>query len=420
MTRAWVPGIVVALALATGACAKKSVAPEPPAPTPPPGVLATQPAAFATGVSPDAEIWARFDRPLDLSSVDSTTVYLKVDTRRQSVIVRYEPFSRRVQLTPRNPLSLLQTYTVEFSPELRDTGGVRLGATRFFQFTTGSLRRPRYDFPARGELESPYATLSWGITAASGASVTYDLYADTDSLAVQERRVAALQRNPLARFFPRVSWPRGTRVYWSVRATNTVNGDRSEGDVMSFDTYGPGDAVDSLVLAPADWSGIDPSRFQSCTFDRVWTGPALLKGSIRFPLVGRPELRLASARLELHVPPEFADSIAAPGQSLEIWPTTANWNACGASLTGNPLPDLTLPLGTGVPGPTPRSIEYSGDVLTAFWEAQARRTGFFGPMLQSTQRMAYWTTTAADPADRPRLVLVYYRPRTNAAAVASR
>lgn len=420
MTHSRVTSFAVALALFAGACAQKSVAPEPPVPVPPPGVLATQPPAFATGVPPDAEIWARFDRPLDIASVDTTTVYLKVDTRRQSVSVRYEPFSRRVLLVPRLPLALLQTYTVEFSPELRDTGGVRLGQTRFFQFTTGSLRRPRYDFPARGELESPYAILSWGITAASGASVSYDLFVGTDSLAVQERRVPPLQSGPTARCFPRTSWPRGTRVFWSVRATNAANGDRSEGEVMSFETYGAADAVDSLVLAASDWSGIDPSRFQSCSFDRVWTGDPPLKGAIRFLLAGRPELRLASARLELHAVPEFADTIAAPGQTLEIWATTANWNACGATLTGNPLPDPALPLGRGVPGPTPRSIVYDDEALTAFWEAQARRTGFFGPLLQSTKRMAYWTSLAADPADRPRLVLVYYRPRTATGAIASR
>lgn len=406
---------VLLVALASG-CAKQSVAPGPPEAPPPPGLLATQPAPFATSVPVDGEVWARFDRPLDPASVDTTTVFLKIDTRRQGAVVRWEPFSRRVLITPRQPLSLLTTYTVEFSPELRDTGGVRLGAGKFFQFTTSSLRRPRYDYPLAGERESPFAQLGWGVTAASGAVVTYELYAGTDSLAVLDRRAPLLQRSPANRWFPRTAWPRGARVYWSVRAINTSNGDQSDGEVFAFQTYGPGDPVDSLVLGPADWSGIDPSRFQSCTFDRVWTGALPLRGSIRFPLGGRSDLRLADARLELHTPPEFADSIAAPGQVLELWAATANWAACSATLTGNPVLDVALPLGNGVPGPTPRSIVYSNDVLTSFWEGQARRAGFFGPVLHSAMRMAYWTSLATDPADRPRLVLVYYLPPGTPAA----
>lgn len=408
--------LLAALALAAAGCSKDAVAPlAPPAPTPA-GISLTQPAHFATLVPYDAPIWAQFDRPLDPASVDTTTVFLKVDTQRQPVRVRYETFSRRIHLEPVRTLALLTTYTVEFSPGLRDSGGVRLGSTRFFQFTTNSLRRHRYDLPVAGSVESPVASYAWAITGATGSALVHDLYASTDSAAVVARSIPPLARTSATTYPPRTAWPLGARVYWALTTTNTPYGERLDGPVQSFDVYPADWPIDSLVLDPFDWSGQDPNRFQSCQQDRVWSGPGgIAVGSIRFPLAGRTALRVASARLTLFSTTASADSAFAPGQSLWLVPAVADWASCAARTTGPPLLDPGFVCATGAPGTRPREIVYEGPALASYCEMQARRGLFYGPVLQSAKLQSY-LTQGGDPAEWPRLVLRVFRP---AAAVAA-
>lgn len=408
--------VLAVLALAAG-CSKDPAAPVAPPPAPPPGLVASEPPAFAAHVLDDTPVWGQFSRLLDPRTVDTTTVFLKVDTRRVPVSVEYESFTRRVIVRPRSTLSLSTTYTVEFSPEVRDTGGVRLGRTVFFQFTTSSLRRPRVDYPAAGEVESPFATLAWSTTAAPGTVPTYELYTGLDSMTVALRQVPAVPNGALTNYYPARPWPRGARVYWAVTAVNAARGDRVDGATQAFVTFGSDAAVDSLVLGVQDWSGTDPQRFQYCTLDRVWSGPlGVYSGGMRFALANRRTLRLSEARLELHTAPEYADSVAQALPGLALWAAQADWTPCAARVPGPPTVDPLRMLARARAGTDPRQVVFAGDTLAAFFEWQARRGGQFGPAFQSTPVFPYLSGATLNSADRPRLVLTFFVPTSVALA----
>ena len=72
-------------ALLTG-CGKAAV-PVAPRLNQPPGVVTLFPAPRSTLVPYDTQIFAQFDHALDPRTVDTTTVFLKVDTRRVAVTV---------------------------------------------------------------------------------------------------------------------------------------------------------------------------------------------------------------------------------------------------------------------------------------------------------------------------------------------
>src|SRR5262249_15642570 len=106
---------------------------------PPPGLIATQPAARATFVLYHAHSWRQFSRALDSKSVSTLTVFLKLDAQRVPITVRYEPVTRRILITPTVILELQRTYTVEFSTNVHASDGTPLAPGLFFQFTTNSL-----------------------------------------------------------------------------------------------------------------------------------------------------------------------------------------------------------------------------------------------------------------------------------------
>ena len=137
------------LSMISSGCNKQGAAPTEVLPqSVPPMVVATKPPARFTGVLYDTDIWVQFDRSLEPSSVSALTVFLKQDSRRLSATITYDGLSRRIVVRPNVVLDLQTTYTVEMSPRVRAAGGDSLGATAFFQFTTNTLRRPRYDSPS--------------------------------------------------------------------------------------------------------------------------------------------------------------------------------------------------------------------------------------------------------------------------------
>ena len=68
----------------------------------PPEITGLFPVPRSTGIVYDTPIYAQFDRALDPRSVDTTTVFLKVDTKRASVTVEYLNVVNRIQITPRH------------------------------------------------------------------------------------------------------------------------------------------------------------------------------------------------------------------------------------------------------------------------------------------------------------------------------
>ena len=114
---AWFLLTLAALAAAFAACTPKTTAPPPPGIAP--KVVAVQPVPRSTGNLYDGQIWAMFAGALDPASVDTTTVFLKQDTKRISSLVAYEPVTRRIVIVPRSTLALQTAYTVILSSRVR-------------------------------------------------------------------------------------------------------------------------------------------------------------------------------------------------------------------------------------------------------------------------------------------------------------
>ena len=58
-------------------------------------------------------------------------------------------------------LALRRTYTAEFTPNVRGIDGTPLPPNVYFQFTTNSVPRVRYDYPTENALEGPVAPPAW-------------------------------------------------------------------------------------------------------------------------------------------------------------------------------------------------------------------------------------------------------------------
>src|SRR5262249_22520366 len=157
-----------------------------------PELVATLPAARSTGVLYDTDIWGQFSRALDPGTIDTTTVYLKLDGQRLPITVIYDGLTRRILLRPRVTLALQRTYTVEFSTSVNASDGPPIAPDVLFQFTTNSLRRVPYAFPAQAALEGPVASLGWGGATGPTNNILYEIYASTDSLAIASRSAPPL------------------------------------------------------------------------------------------------------------------------------------------------------------------------------------------------------------------------------------
>ena len=94
--------------------------------------------------------------------MSAQSVFLKLDGQRITSTIVYDGITRRIFVRPASTLLLQRTYTVEFSSAIKGFDGVPLPEGIFFQFTTNSLRRLIYDFPAVDAIEGPVSALGWG------------------------------------------------------------------------------------------------------------------------------------------------------------------------------------------------------------------------------------------------------------------
>lgn len=402
------PILIAIICLAMSGCGKQVAAPTETTPRAlvPPLIVATQPAARATGVRYDTDIWVQFDRPLDPSSVSVLTVYLKQDTRRLPVTVRYDGPTRRVWVQPTTILDLQKTFTVELSPRIRAFEGDSLGATAFFQFTTNSLRLPKYDFPLAGALEGPVTSLGWSGNGAINGNITYEIYVSADSSAVANRSIPYLQRAVFLYLLPRVRWPQGTDVFWSVTAVNLSTGERLAGAVTRFRTFAADAPVDSISVGIQDWGG----RAQSVSTQQC--GVALLSASpthnagIRFSLASiSSSIKVASARVELPVPDNYMPTLNTIAPVLHF--AQNDWLTCAFSFPGPPYPEVNSLLATGVASSLPNRAVFESDAVGAFAEGQARRLPYYGFVLRSPSLIQYGIQPINGATAR---VIVYFYP----------
>lgn len=393
--------LVAAAVLACTACHRKpAVAPLVPAP---PRVVAVQPAARTTGYTYTGQIWALFDRALDPRSVDSTTVFLKQDTRRISAAVSYERLSRRIVVVPRVPLGLRLAYTVVLSGRVRAADGTALGQDYAWQFVTSSIRQASYVLPVPGQLASPVAALQWASPDATPGTLVFELYAGSDSAAVADRRVPYVYRGSGGLYLPRAYWPAGSNVYWAVTTEHLQTHERLVSPVTSFPVYPANAPTQDLVVRASDWGGQQAgNRTQYCGASVLNAGPGWIAG-VRFGIggalfpsnVARVRVRMNAVSGQSFVP------------SLGLSAALATWSACLFSYPLVPPADPSGPLALAQ-ATSGSGLVFDSAALAAHVEATKRFPGLFGYLLTCPDGVV--GLAAGSPDYEPPTMIVSYYP----------
>ncbi len=405
---------MLAAALHTGCGAKKVAAPRLHANVPE-QVVQVSPPARSAHVLTDTPIWARFDRALDPATVNSRTVFLKVDTQRRTIAVAWDATNLRILVTPQQSLSLLTTYTVEFAPGIATLDGDSLGQTYFWQFTTNGIRRPRAPFPPDRALdESPFATLLWVGTELSAGTIKYDLYAGPDSDAVASHSLPALAHPSTETYMPIARWWQDRPVFWTLHVTNVTAGEELDGPVWRFDPVPGTTPVDTVVVPVRDWfwgypyttaSG-RPGYYANCK------GPELRCGAIDalmrwdFSSLG-PGLRLAGAGLDLTLLPGYVTN---PPPWASLGGVKNDWTVCVMGFSyPYVLPKPSVDLATGEVLPASR-LRFATDRLAAYIESMVRHGGHYAMMFDSYPPLSFYTpVSAAGGPQAPQLKVQVYR-----------
>ena len=398
--------LLLLAALALAGCNKRAAVTTAPSAAPPPPVIgAVSPAPRSTFTAYDADIWAEFNVDLNPLSVNTRDVYLKLDTVRLPITVRWEAATRRIHVQPLVTLALLTTYTVELSPNLVTIQGVPLGSAYRWQFTTTSVRRSSSPFPADRAVESPFTTMSWGGNETTPGSLTYEVYAGQDSVAVAARTDPFVYRGTRTLFLPKVRWHEHGPTFWSVTVDNATAKERSNGAVWRFDTPGADAPIDS-VLVPCNIFGY--RRFNStqgaCTPAELLAGGGYFCGLVWSTNLQPQTLRLADVRMDLTATPLYADSL--PGD-VSAWLTIAGMG-CGFSVLTSFLTDeVNGHLATGaLIGP--RTVRFHTDTLLTHLQAAIRLRSYFGYLFRARQAIHFESPLGVEPAAAPVLMLYYF------------
>lgn len=398
------------LALLAAGCGSKSKSPTgPPSSALGPEVVAVSPPARSSGVLYDTPIWVEFDRALDPRSVVATNIFFKIDAQRLPITLTYDTTAHRVRVIPATTLNLLQTYTVELSPNLRAADGTKLGSGYFFQFTTNSLRRVHPDFPAAASLDGPVSMLGWSGNGPIVANIQFDVYAGPDSAVVAQRALPRLTRSPLVTYLPHTRWPAGADTWWAVTAINVATGERLDGPVSRFRTFDANAAIDSTTVPVMEWgSNFRPNRnTQFCSTISLPIGINDYNGGMRWRVGSLPPgRRLVDARIDLYSTPETAATLATSSPTL--WYILGSWSACQSSFTGAPFTSNDGQLAAGAVDEPARRVTFRSDALTAHIEAWSRYGGLDGYLLRTTNNVAFVTPLSSESAYFPVMKIYYY------------
>lgn len=404
-----IPQLILIALVLLGGCSKSATDPggggTPPLP---PSLVATQPAPWATGVLYDAEIWGQFDRSLSRTTVNTKSVFLKLDGQRIPVTVAYDTVTRRIALHPTVTLELLRTYTVEFTSAVLGSDGTPLPEGVFFQFTTNSLRRPSYDYPVSGALEGPLVTLGWGGTQGPLNELFYEVYASTDSLEVVQRTAPMLQRSVFTRLVPSASWPQGQRVFWAVTTENLVTHERLPGTVQSFQVMDASVPVQTITVNVRDWGSNDirNRNTQYCSRNTIPVGPGF-NGGIHWDYNRLPaDARVVSVTMAGYLTDLEAGRFNGI-KPVTVWMSQNDWQNCSMIAPGPPYNELSGLLATATEA-SPTRLEFTSPRLGAFVEAQARRrTLVTGLVIRGADNFNFQSPTANDPLVVPRILVQY-------------
>jgi hypothetical protein len=334
-------------------------------------------------------------------------VFLKLDGQRIPSAVSYDSTTYRVRIHPAPALELRRTYTVEFTPSVRDAGGTPLPEGIYFQFTTNSLRRVSYDYPGPNALEGPVVTLGWGGTQIPLNELFYEVYASTDSLAVAARSVPHLQRSVFTRYVPHAAWPAGSRVYWAVTSENLLTGERMEGPVQVFRVL-PAGGSEELSLSARDFGSNDirNRNTQFCNRVTMPSGPSF-NAAIHWNYAPLPaDARVVSATLKLIALDVHAGTVGVAGSG--VWLSQHDWASCSVLAPGPPYHELSGLLATGT-ATSPIQLEFTSARLAAFVEAMARQRTFLNGILVRTPIDLQWHSPLGGVGKTPQLVVRFQR-----------
>ena len=398
---------ILALVACLSGCSKHATDTTGPPPPPVPGLVATQPPARSPSALYDSDIWAQFDRPLDARTVTTQNVYLKLDAQRIPITVSYDAPTQRVILKPTIVLELQRTYTVEFSTALEGTDGTPLAPGVFFQFTTNSLRRPVYDFPVVAAVEGPLATLCWGGTLGPSGNIMYDLYASTDSAAVEARTAPMLMRNVFTRFVPDAGWPMGATVYWAVTAENLTTHERLPGSIRSFQTLAANTPLDSVTIGARDHGSKATTSIQLCNNPEFRSG-GTFNGALHWDVgLIPPDARLQGVSIRLNI--FSTDTSTVQGSQPSLWLAQNDWAACVMNSPGPPYAEASGLLASASALDS-KSAFFSSERLAGLLEAQMRgRSLLYGTIVRASHAVGFHSTTSVDVGSRPSAVVRFYR-----------
>lgn len=409
---------LVAAVIALAGCSKKSTAP--PAGgggggTPAPAVIATLPAARSLSAPYDGEIWAQFDRPLDGRTVTTQTAYLKLDGQRLAIDVAYDGITRRIFLRPRVTLALQRTYTAEFSPSIKGLDGTPLPEGVYFQFTTNSLRRVTYDFPAEAALEGRVTALGWAGTIGAQNNIFHEVYAAEDSEAVVLRTAPILQRTVFTRFVGSFVWRPGSRVFWAVTSENLVTHERENGPLRSFRVLDDAVPIDSVVVRLQDFGGgtVQNRNTQYCASQALPCGPSF-NGALHWNFGVLPAgARIVDVRMRLWFTDNNAGSF--PTTLPTVWLAQNDWSACAVGAPGPPFNETSGLLASAY-SIDATEMGFQSNRLAAFAEAAMRRRTFvYGTLIRMQINANVHSANSGDQTKVPVMVVRFQRLPVGAA-----
>jgi hypothetical protein len=383
-----------ACAVALAGCSEDESTPLAPTPLPP-EIVSVYPTARSTGIPYETQVWTRFRTPLQPGSVNATTVFLKVDTRRIPISFSLSDSNRLMTITPREELDLRRTHTVEITTQVRTTDGGALAETYFWQFRTTAVRRVEQPLPADGTItEGPYAPLFWRPTEETAGPIEYEVHFGTDSAAVAAGAGASASATA-AHVLPPGRWDSGTRYYWRVHARTRETGDEDVGPVWSFATLPAGTATE-LFRVPVLDSGTWDDR---ANFKR-WRCPELTSGSVYGPIVRFDLESLDSTWVIADAYLEIAPSGVITDHAPRLWELADGYVPCDGVRTGMPplqgflAPEALQPSGF---------IRFQSLGMIARIQGRLRRKPyFFNYSLLSARTVSYLPQTG-------NLWLFYYR-----------
>lgn len=394
--------LIVALLSCSQGCGK-SKTDVPLAPPMPADVVDVSPKPQAVGVPYDTELWAQLSLPLDPSTVNNRTVFLKLDTRRVPINVRWESVSRRIVIMPLEDLALFRTHTVELTSNLHLEDGRSLDGY-FWQFRTNSLRRLKTPHPGNGALRaSPFVPLVWDSTETSAGSIRYHIYVGSDSAAVAGRNTAPTftTTRPYRLAVPR--WTAGATYWWAVSAENLATGETLDGPSWWFGVVPASATVDSMPLSATQWGHI--TKVGDTTFRNCF-GPTISTGSNVVCAIDWDIAAIPAGAVLTEASLTMTSAGGGPSSVVpSIWGTTGPWAACTIGFPGPPDAEGSFgPLATGVLLSAGR-LRLASDLLAAHLQGRLAGLPLEGYLLRSTATAAF--VSPQSPTSGPRLLVEF-------------